>query len=406
MLRLRVRQLILSLPIQDKIMKSCCILIGYNSFLCQIARFSYQSAHPTCCRNDMLYNIDSSICNKDTKERMYKMNVEELKCARKYFSKLGLMLFGGIVLMNLTQGIVLGVIQVVAPQLMATYDSSMLCSMLPLYLIGYPIMICLICRIPVSGEPVEKKSMSVGKWICAFIMCYAILYLCNYVGVFLTTIIGMIKQSSVNNVVVDMATGLSLPLKILIMVIAAPIVEEFVFRKLLVDRVLPYGEGLAIVMSGLVFGIFHGNLNQFTYTFVMGAFLAYIYIRTRKIIYVIAMHMGINFMGSVVAGWIVEKSGYMEFAQKMMTMTDEAAITQLIMENAGGLALFGLYALALLIIVIVGVIMMIVKRKKFYLLPVENGLQKGERLKVAFLNVGMILLIVFGLVTIIAQLFM
>jgi len=332
------------------------------------------------------------------------MSAEQLKDTRKHFSKLGLAYLLGLVVIRLVQWLAVVVLQQVAPQLLVSYESSFLCMMIPMYLIGYPIMILLIRLVPASTEPIEKKKMSVGKWICAFIMCYACLYLSNLVGVLITSVIGIIKQGAVDNVVLDMTSNISMPTMILIMVIGAPIAEEIIFRKLLVDRVLPYGEGLAVFMSGIMFGLFHGNMNQFVYAFVLGAFLAFIYIRTRKIIYTIAIHMGINLLGSVVATFILEKSGFMELYDKLLTTTDEAALMELMINHAGGLAAYVIYACVLMLVVLLGIVLMVVKRKSFYLKPVEGALQKGQRFKAVFLNLGMILFSAYWVYEIIKQL--
>ncbi len=332
------------------------------------------------------------------------MSEEQLKSTRKHFSKLGLAYLLGMLAITLVQMAASMIIQEIAPQLLASYDSSFLSMMVPMYLIGYPIMILLIRLVPASTEPVEKKKMSIGKWICAFIMCYACLYLSNLVGTLITTIIGIFKQGAVGNVVLDITSNVSMPTMILVMVIGAPIAEEIIFRKLLVDRVIAYGEGLAIFMSGFMFGLFHGNLNQFVYAFVLGAFLAFIYVRTRNIIYTIAIHMGINLLGSVVATFILEKSGFMELYDMLMTTTDEAALMELIMSNIGGLAIYMIYACAIMLVVLIGIILLAVKHKSFKLQPVEGALQKGERFKIVFLNVGMILFCAYWVYEIIKQL--
>ena len=45
--------------------------------------------------------------------------------------------------------------------------------------------------------------------------------------------------------------------------IVAPFLEEFLFRKLLIDHTRRYGELVCIVTSGVLFGLFHGNFTQF-----------------------------------------------------------------------------------------------------------------------------------------------
>lgn len=76
--------------------------------------------------------------------------------------------------------------------------------------------------------------------------------------------------------------------------ILAPVFEEIFFRKLLCDHVIIYGEKTAVLLSGLMFGLFHGNLYQFFYAFAIGAVLAYMYCKTGKMRYCVITHMIIN----------------------------------------------------------------------------------------------------------------
>ena len=148
---------------------------------------------------------------------------------KKYFSKLGLMYFLGTICVYAAQILVIMIVQAVAPQLMENYDMSVIVSMLPMYLIGYPIMIALIRRIPVDQAMPEKKKMTVGQWLVAFFMSYSLVYIMGIISNITTTIIGTLKQSEVQNTVLDMTTGMSPALTFVVMVIAAPIMEEYIF---------------------------------------------------------------------------------------------------------------------------------------------------------------------------------
>ena len=94
------------------------------------------------------------------------------------------------------------------------------------------------------------------------------------------------------------ASGASLE-TVVAFVVLAPVFEELVFRKVIVDRVLPFGEWPAILFSGITFGLFHGNLTQFFYAALLGMVLAYVYIRTGNVLYTIGIHACINFLGGV-----------------------------------------------------------------------------------------------------------
>lgn len=58
--------------------------------------------------------------------------------------------------------------------------------------------------------------------------------------------------------------------------IAAPIVEEILFRGFIQRSLLPFGKKFAIFASALLFGMFHGNLIQTPYAFLVGLVLGYV----------------------------------------------------------------------------------------------------------------------------------
>ncbi len=63
--------------------------------------------------------------------------------------------------------------------------------------------------------------------------------------------------------------------------IFAPIIEELMFRGLIYKNNQPLGEFFAIVISGLLFGLWHQNLPQVCTTAFMGMFFCFIYLKTK-----------------------------------------------------------------------------------------------------------------------------
>lgn len=57
--------------------------------------------------------------------------------------------------------------------------------------------------------------------------------------------------------------------------LGAPIAEEILFRGLLLRTMKPYGKGFAIFTTAFLFGIFHGNLVQSPFAFLVGLILGY-----------------------------------------------------------------------------------------------------------------------------------
>ena len=157
-----------------------------------------------------------------------------------------------------------------------------------------PLMALLARRLP-SRKP-EQTPLSLGRFLVLVCICYAAMIVGNLVGIGVNL---LLSPGSVDLIsALASASGASVEM-VAAFVVLAPVFEELVFRKVLVDRVLPYGEWPAILFSGVTFGLFHGNLTQFFYTFLLGAILAYVYIRTGNILYTMGIHACINFLGGV-----------------------------------------------------------------------------------------------------------
>lgn len=82
-------------------------------------------------------------------------------------------------------------------------------------------------------------------------------------------------------------------------VLLAPVMEELIFRYLLLDRMLFLGDWTAVGLSALMFGLFHTNLYQFFYAVLVGLLLGYLRIMTGTLTWSILLHMFINFFGGL-----------------------------------------------------------------------------------------------------------
>ena len=91
--------------------------------------------------------------------------------------------------------------------------------------------------------------------------------------------------------------------------LAVPIIEEFIFRIGLYGFLYrKAGFWGAAVISSLIFGIYHMNVVQFIYGFIMGIILCAMYHRDYRGFVPIFVHMGANLavwlLGNVIAGWL------------------------------------------------------------------------------------------------------
>ena len=157
-----------------------------------------------------------------------------------------------------------------------------------------PVLLLLGRKLP-AQQP-ARNPLRVGRFLALMCICYACMIVGNLVGIGVNL---LLSPGSVD-LVSDLASASGASLETVVaFVVLAPVFEELVFRKVLVDRVLPYGEWPAILFSGLTFGLFHGNLTQFFYAFLLGMILAFIYVRTGNILHTIGIHACINFLGGV-----------------------------------------------------------------------------------------------------------
>lgn len=328
---------------------------------------------------------------------------ETMLPAKKTYSKLGWTYFIFSLAVTIVQMIVLYGSPEVFPVL-GTMDAQILLSTGSLYLVGTPVLIFCFKAFKLQTFSVEKKNMSVISMVKAFLMCYALLIITNLLGTLITTFIGVLKGTPVINPLEEVAMNMSMPLLFLVTVVGAPIFEELFFRKFLIDRTVKYGELVSVMISGFMFGLFHGNLSQFPYAFALGVFFAMIYIRTGKIGYTMILHACINFMGSIASSLVVQAVD-MEMFTKLASSTspEEILDTFAMMEgiNIGGIAVLLVYEMAVFILVIVGTILWILEAKKFFFKPAEEQIPKGKGFRVSILNGGMIAYIILWGITII-----
>lgn len=84
--------------------------------------------------------------------------------------------------------------------------------------------------------------------------------------------------------------------------IAVPIVEEIVYRGILLENLRKYGDAFAIVISALIFGMSHGY--GVFLTFLGGIFTGVLYVKSNKLSYPILMHLFINLFSILLVSWI------------------------------------------------------------------------------------------------------
>lgn len=326
--------------------------------------------------------------------------MDDITTTQKAFSKIGWIYTIFSAAITVLQLIIVNVVHLVKPEVLTT-EVQILISTVILYVLGMLILPIGFQKAQVPVTVLQKKHMTIGAFFKALFMSYSLLIITNLIGTLITTMIGILKGSPIINPVEEIALNMDLPFLILFTVIGAPIFEELFFRKFLVDRTAQYGEGVSVVISGLMFGMFHGNLSQFPYAFALGAFFAYIYIRTGKIGYTILMHAVINFVGSIVGSLILKYIDLSVYEGILTSTSIEEIFAALTMENMVGVFVLLIYEMVILTFVVIGIILWILEFKKFYFKPAEQDIPKGRCFEASICNKGMLVYIGFWLIMII-----
>ena len=174
-----------------------------------------------------------------------------------------------------------------------------LLSLLPIYAVGLPI--CLLLLRPCAAEPRRQVPMATRFWWLSLLMALGLMFFGNLIGNALMMLVAALRGEAMVNPVQEAILGSHPLYTALATVVVAPLGEEFIFRRLIIDRVRRYGELSAVLLSAAMFGAFHLNFYQFFYAALVGLVFGYVYVKTGRLRYTVALHAAINALGGVVA---------------------------------------------------------------------------------------------------------
>lgn len=167
-----------------------------------------------------------------------------------------------------------------------------------------------------------------------------------------------------------------LVLYVLGIVVIPPIVEEMMFRGMILQRLRRFGDGFAVVASAALFGLYHGNLAQTVFAFLCGLLLGFVVIRTNSLLPSILIH-ALNNGLSVALQFIERYRG-----------TDAAVFVNNIQTNI------------LLVLGLISLIFFWLKDRKIFRAGVSaSPLRFSQKLGALFSNPGVIMIVLYAAFT-------
>lgn len=82
-----------------------------------------------------------------------------------------------------------------------------------------------------------------------------------------------------------------LALYIVNVAVIPPLVEELLFRGVALQSLRRFGDGFAVVVSAILFGVYHGNFIQMAFAFLCGLAMGYAVVRTNSLLPSILIHL-------------------------------------------------------------------------------------------------------------------
>lgn len=163
--------------------------------------------------------------------------------------------------------------------------------------------------------------------------------------------------------------------------VIAPVFEEFVFRGVLMDALKPYGNGLAIFTTGILFGLYHGNVNQVFYAAVLGIALGYIANVTGSVFPTTILHLMFNSISGIILLLHTTPS-----VQRYVMGSDNGRIPD---GDMFVVALFGIFMVCVFALILTGFVQAAIKIKQIrrYKVPEVCGeISNGKKAAILVLT--------------------
>ena len=234
--------------------------------------------------------------------------------ARRAYSRVGLALLCMFLGIHIGQNVLIRVFP--THRVLALY--------LPIYGIGLPVFLLVMGRergeksrrteeIRCSRKADNTRAFQNGRqrmvvrFLALIPVCLFAVYGGNLIGLLAQGIKDMVFPVSLGLRVAEGTTE-HIVLQTILLVVAAPLMEEFVFRRCVIGRLSCNGEKAALVASALLFALFHESVNQVFYAFLLGLVLGYVYLKTGRLRITVLLHVLINSLSMVVLPALIARA--------------------------------------------------------------------------------------------------
>ncbi len=122
----------------------------------------------------------------------------------------------------------------------------------------------------------------------------------NYVASYVAAILDSFGIAPPDNPTYMEQTPQSLLINLVVLALLPALLEELTFRKCILGTLQKYGQGVAVVMSALLFGAMHGGISQSVFAFLVGLVLGFITVKTGNVWIAVMVHFVNNSLSVLV----------------------------------------------------------------------------------------------------------
>ncbi len=136
--------------------------------------------------------------------------------------------------------------------------------------------------------PMEKSGFTITYHLC--VVGLGVCMIANYVSNMVIALFDLFNTDALVDVSFECDTPLDIALFYISVAVMPALVEEFAFRGVVLNILRKYSDGLAILVSAVLFGLMHGNFTQIPFALVVGLILGYIAVKTNSLLPGIIIH--------------------------------------------------------------------------------------------------------------------
>ena len=190
-----------------------------------------------------------------------------------------------------------------------------------------PVLLCLLIGRDSIGKLIPHRAPRISTLLMTilFVLLLEPLMTCLNVFTMLFSTTYVLETRSDLSII-------SVPLQLICIAVVPAVLEEFMFRGVFAGYYREKGILTAALLSGLVFGLFHLNFNQFGYAFALGVAFALLLEGTGSIFYGMFAHFLINGFSVIITALsdkILPLTGEESIAAVAESMTTETLVNTL-----------------------------------------------------------------------------